>query len=341
VLFRSCGARLLDANPAALELLGVADFDDLSDHAGRIFGMALVESLSLFAGVVWRGERGFTHRLNLHTADGTPCGVELSARAPQSARRDLGVVCLALTEHVAIDAITPVGLATHDATRVAAKLLKLAGQAGALKSKLAGQPEAERAGRLQLAIYELILSLNESQPQPAVTSNRPGSEISNPQPLMISSQAAVTAAAPASTGAQVLVVTDAAQSRSAVSTLLAAVGVAHETLAVGDDRFSADHVGDYDLVLADIVSADGDGAALARQVRGLGGVAAELPLVALTAQAGPAHRWRLLEAGYDRVLAKPLDATTLADEVRRWCGAGSLTSEAAEQPAHNFAHQAA
>lgn len=330
----ACGARLVDANPAALELLGVADFDGLRDHAGPIFGIALVETLSLYAGVVWRGERTFTHRLSLRTADGAPCDVVLTARTPNGPRSALGMVRLALTPRAEAPAmITPDAAATGEAARTVAKLLKLAGQAGVLKSKFAGQAQAERAGRLQRAILELILLLGEGQPLPSTASNLSRLPIRRPLVAAVS--------APAAARAQVLLISDVAQTRPAVSALLTSLGVAHETLALGDERLCAERVGEFDLILADVVSTDGDATAIARHVRGLGGVAAELPLVALTLRAGPEHRQGLLQAGYDRLLAKPLDTAALADEVRRWCGAEALAPEAAEQPAYNLTRQAA
>jgi len=334
----ACGARLVDANPAALELLGVADFDGLRDHAGPIFGIALVETLSLFAGVVWRGERTFTHRLSLRTADGAPRDVVLSARTPNGSRCALGLVRLALTPRAEAPVmITPAAAAaaaaTGEAARTVAKLLKLAGQAGVLKSKFAGQAKAERAGRLQRAILELILLLGEGQPLPSTVSNLSHLSIRRPLAAAVSARAAARA--------QVLLITDVAQARPAVSALLTSLGVAHETLALGDERLCADRVGEFDLILADVVSTDGDATAVARYVRGLGGVAAELPLVALTLRAGPEHRQGLLQAGYDRLLAKPLDTAALADEVRRWCGPAALAPEAAEQPTYNLTRQAA
>jgi CheY-like chemotaxis protein len=73
-----------------------------------------------------------------------------------------------------------------------------------------------------------------------------------------------------------------------------------------------------DLVLLDIQLPDQDGLAVLRQLRQMPETA-RLPVVALTAFAMQHDRERLLEAGFDGYLSKPLDVRALPDQVRQTC----------------------
>jgi two-component system, cell cycle response regulator DivK len=73
-----------------------------------------------------------------------------------------------------------------------------------------------------------------------------------------------------------------------------------------------------DLVLLDIQLPDQDGLAVLRQLREMPETA-RLPVVALTAFAMRDDRERLLRAGFDEYLSKPLDVRALPDQVRRAC----------------------
>jgi CheY-like chemotaxis protein len=70
----------------------------------------------------------------------------------------------------------------------------------------------------------------------------------------------------------------------------------------------------FDVVLSDIEMPDEDGMAFIQRMR-TGG--SRLPVVALTAYGSPDDRARMLAAGFDAHVAKPVDAEELVSVVRR------------------------
>jgi two-component system, cell cycle response regulator DivK len=73
-----------------------------------------------------------------------------------------------------------------------------------------------------------------------------------------------------------------------------------------------------DLILMDIQLPDMDGVTALGRLRGLGATTS-IPVVALTAFAMAADRERLLAAGFDGYLAKPIDIRDFSDRVREYC----------------------
>lgn len=72
-----------------------------------------------------------------------------------------------------------------------------------------------------------------------------------------------------------------------------------------------------DLVILDLVLADGDGAELCREVKS---AHPSLPVIALTAQVHAGARERALAAGCDHFVAKPFEVETLEALVRLTLG---------------------
>jgi len=74
------------------------------------------------------------------------------------------------------------------------------------------------------------------------------------------------------------------------------------------------------LLLTDLGLPGLDGLALARRIRAAEGGqrAGRLPIVAITATAGPEERLACLQAGIDTVLSKPVSFQTLRAVVRRY-----------------------
>jgi two-component system cell cycle response regulator DivK len=73
-----------------------------------------------------------------------------------------------------------------------------------------------------------------------------------------------------------------------------------------------------DLILMDIQLPDIDGATALGRLRAEPATKA-IPVVALTAFAMASDRDRLLGAGFDGYLAKPIDVKTFPEQVRRYC----------------------
>jgi two-component system, cell cycle response regulator DivK len=86
--------------------------------------------------------------------------------------------------------------------------------------------------------------------------------------------------------------------------------------AAGGIALAEQHV--PDLILMDIQLPDMDGVAALGQLR-RSTATASIPVVALTAFAMAADRERLLAAGFDGYLAKPIDIHQFSDSVREYC----------------------
>lgn len=74
-----------------------------------------------------------------------------------------------------------------------------------------------------------------------------------------------------------------------------------------------------DLILMDIQLPDMDGVTALGRLRE-SATTRSIPVVALTAFAMAADRERLLAAGFDGYLAKPVDIHAFSDSVREYCG---------------------
>jgi CheY-like chemotaxis protein len=72
-----------------------------------------------------------------------------------------------------------------------------------------------------------------------------------------------------------------------------------------------------DLILMDIQLPGEDGLAITRSIRADSRIA-QLVIVAVTAQAMKGDRERILGAGCDGYISKPIEATRLADEVEQY-----------------------
>ena len=73
-----------------------------------------------------------------------------------------------------------------------------------------------------------------------------------------------------------------------------------------------------DLILMDIQLPDMDGVTALGRLREMG-TTTSIPIVAVTAFAMAADQERLLAAGFDGYLAKPIDIHNFSDSVRQYC----------------------
>ena len=79
---------------------------------------------------------------------------------------------------------------------------------------------------------------------------------------------------------------------------------------------------EFDLMLMDCQMPEMDGFEATRAIRSLGGIYAELPIIALTANVLPVDREACLEAGMSDFLAKPVKLDVLRTAIMRW-GSGA------------------
>ncbi len=119
-------------------------------------------------------------------------------------------------------------------------------------------------------------------------------------------------------GLRVLLVDDDADACEAMATLLASCGAnvttAASALQALDVLRSAEK--QYDVLVSDIGMPDADGCELLREIRVRNfGDAKILPAIAVTAYAGDADRERVLAAGFNMHLTKPVDQSVLVSAV--------------------------
>src|SRR5437879_13722456 len=99
--------------------------------------------------------------------------------------------------------------------------------------------------------------------------------------------------------------------------LLETLGCDVATAADGYLGVEAASAGDFHLILMDVQMPGIDGLEAARRIRALGGAAAEIPIVALTANVLAHQRRAYLDAGMDGVVGKPISPGVLLREIAR------------------------
>lgn len=105
--------------------------------------------------------------------------------------------------------------------------------------------------------------------------------------------------------------------RMLVSRMLAQAGHRIDEVVDGAAAVAAARRRSYDLVLMDMQMPVMDGTEATAAIRAMGGDRAEMPIVALTADAVPEHRAGYLQAGLDEVLLKPIDWAALNRTIAR------------------------
>ena len=119
-------------------------------------------------------------------------------------------------------------------------------------------------------------------------------------------------------GLAILVAEDAAMNQKLVVQMLEPLGAEVDVVADGAAAVAAVGRRDYALVLMDMEMPVLGGLDATRQIRALGGSAAALPIVALTANVFPEQLDLCRQAGMDDHLTKPFGADDLAAKALRW-----------------------
>jgi CheY-like chemotaxis protein len=120
-------------------------------------------------------------------------------------------------------------------------------------------------------------------------------------------------------GPRVLLVEDNPMNQRVVTLMSDRLG--YQLEIVTDGRAAVDAAAGgalYDLILMDCHLPELDGFEATRQIRKLGGPAARVPIIALTASAYEADRQRCLDAGMDDFLAKPITFALFSEMLGRW-----------------------
>ena len=96
-----------------------------------------------------------------------------------------------------------------------------------------------------------------------------------------------------------------------------------DVAANGAEAVDAMRTSPYDLVLMDIQMLEVDGFEATRQIRALQHGPAEVPIIAMTANAMSGDRERCLQAGMNDYMAKPFQQQELHEKIAFWCAAGA------------------
>lgn len=118
------------------------------------------------------------------------------------------------------------------------------------------------------------------------------------------------------TGRRILVVEDEQVIRDLVQMILRRAGA--KVTSVRSAAQALDHLSNdtYDVLVSDIAMPEEDGLSLIRQIRTGRKIIRSVPAVALTSYAGDEDRRRILEAGYDAHLVKPIEPEVLLRTIR-------------------------
>jgi CheY-like chemotaxis protein/two-component sensor histidine kinase len=132
--------------------------------------------------------------------------------------------------------------------------------------------------------------------------------------------------------ARILVAEDNATNQKVLLAYLEMAGNDAHLTSNGEEVVAAAQAGTYDLVLMDIQMPVLDGIEATRRIRALGGEAARMPIIALTANAEPGDRERFLAAGIDDYLTKPVAMTALFEAIGRALKGYSASTGAQPSP---------
>lgn len=124
-----------------------------------------------------------------------------------------------------------------------------------------------------------------------------------------------------------------------VTAILARAGARADVAGNGLEALEAMRSRAYDIILMDMRMPELDGLAATRRIRELGGAAAQIPIVALTANASQEDRRLCLEAGMNDFMPKPIDANDLIQKISLHAKVRLIGGDAAKVTA--AAHEAA
>ena len=117
---------------------------------------------------------------------------------------------------------------------------------------------------------------------------------------------------------RILVAEDNAVNQILVTRTLEKAGHRADVAHDGREAVEAVRRHSYDLVLMDVHMPEMGGLEATAEIRALDGDVGDIPIIALTAEAMAGDRERLLAAGMNDYLSKPLDRRKLIEAVERW-----------------------
>jgi len=139
---------------------------------------------------------------------------------------------------------------------------------------------------------------------------------------------------PARLDGRILLAEDSQTNAHVAIAMLRAKGARVDLVGNGIEALEAVRTRPYDLVLMDLSMPEMDGIEATRRIRALPGVAADVPIVALTANALRGDARACFEAGMNDYVTKPIRKAAFLACVARWLqGASASSSVSGEAPA--------
>ena len=115
---------------------------------------------------------------------------------------------------------------------------------------------------------------------------------------------------------RVLVVEDNVSNQQLIAAVLSSFDIDMDLARNGAEAVAAASENAYDMILMDVNMPTMNGVEATRRIRRIDGVNAETPIIALTAQAAPGDREKVISAGMDDYLSKPLEIAPLRSKVQ-------------------------
>jgi signal transduction histidine kinase/FixJ family two-component response regulator len=126
---------------------------------------------------------------------------------------------------------------------------------------------------------------------------------------------------------RILVVEDDPTGQTVARALTGKLGYTADVAGTGMEAIRALEAGEYGLILMDCQMPEMDGYEATRRIRASG--RADIPIVALTADAMPGHRDRCIRAGMNDYLSKPVEMDRLRELLLKWLPAAGVPTETA------------
>ena len=121
-------------------------------------------------------------------------------------------------------------------------------------------------------------------------------------------------------GQRILLAEDNEVNRLLALTLLQKQGYRVDVASNGYEAISAVSETTYDLVLMDVQMPEMDGLEATRRIREMAGPAAQVPIIAMTANAMKGDREKCIQAGMNDYVSKPIDREDLFRKIAYWAG---------------------
>ncbi|MFT5487315.1 MAG: signal transduction histidine kinase/ActR/RegA family two-component response regulator [Alphaproteobacteria bacterium] len=144
-----------------------------------------------------------------------------------------------------------------------------------------------------------------------VLDTRPSKATVGPDASATSERSETPAEQAAGDGLKILMAEDNIVNQRVLAAMLQRSGHSVEVVENGAEALAAVEAGQFDVVLMDINMPEMDGVTATRAIRALGGAFAEIPIIAVTANALRGDREKYIDAGMDDYVAKPVSPDLL------------------------------